>query len=388
MPRFADIRGQDRAHDLLRRAAGRGRLPHAYLFHGTKGVGKTSTAFALAQFVNCAAPAGPEPCGQCPSCRKYNHLHHPDFHWIFPMAGSAGGKRLKGDARAEHVKRTREERLTPGIHGLSYTGSAGIAIGRDEDTMVGSVGELRREAGYAPVESRVKVFVITEAERMTQEASNSLLKVLEEPPPDNLLVLTTDRPSGLLDTIISRCQSVRFRDLSEEEIVGLLKERVRILRDPRKKKTSESDPPSDEAAALAAALAGGSLTRAADLVTEDIVRDRDDAVGFLGLEPGDPRIHEKVSELNAAKDRRLISRLIEFGLLWQGDLLRAATGAPVSLANRDREAQVRGQAAAAGIEEIRRRTRALEEAKRALEGNGFVPLVLYALVHGMEVPAR
>jgi DNA polymerase-3 subunit delta' len=388
MPRFADIRGQNRAHDLLRRAAARERLPHAYLFHGTRGVGKTSTAFALAQFVNCGSPSETDACGACPSCLKYNRLHHPDFHWIFPMAGSEGGVRLKGDARADHVKKTREERLTPGIHGLSYKGSASIAIGRDEDTVVGSVGELRREAGYAPVEARVKVFVITEAERMTQEASNSLLKVLEEPPPQNLLVLTTDRPSGLLDTIVSRCQSVRFRDLSEEEITALLLERVRILRDPRKPKTSESDPPAPEAAALAAALAGGSLTRAADLVTEDIVKARDQAVGFLGLPPGDPRIHETVAELSAGKDRRLLARLIEFGLLWQGDLLRAATGAPVSLANRDREAQVRRQSAATGIVEIRRRTRALEEAKRALEGNGFLPLVLYALVHGMEASAR
>jgi len=388
MPSFADIRGQDRAHDLLRRAAARDRLPHAYLFHGTKGVGKTSTAFALARFVNCDNPTETDACGTCSSCLKYSRLHHPDFHWIFPMAGSENGKPMKGDRRAEHVRAVRDERVQPGIHVLSYKGSASIAIGRDEDTVVGSVGELRREAGYAPVEARVKVFVISEAERMTQEASNSLLKVLEEPPPANLLILTAERPTGLLDTIVSRCQTVRFRDLSEEEITALLLERVRILREPRKPKTSASDPPDPGVAALAAALAGGSLTRAAALVTEDIVKLRDEAVWFLGLPPGDPRVHEKVDELGAAKDRRLISRLIEFGLLWQGDLLRAATGAPVSLANRDREDLVRRQSAAIGVAQIRRRTRALEEAKRALEGNGLLPLVLYALVHGMEASVR
>ncbi len=399
MPRFADIQGQERAHALLRRAAERGRLPHAYLFHGTRGVGKTTTAFALAQFLNCEAPTAEDSCGECPSCRKFMHLRHPDLHWIFPMAGSEGGKRLKGDARAEHVRAILDERLSPGIHGLTYPGSAVIAIGRDEDSVVGSVGELRRQAGYAPVEARVKVFVVSEADRMTTEAANSLLKILEEPPPDNLLVLTTDRPSGLLDTIVSRCQAVRFRDLAEDAVAALLVERAEAAAEAAASAKGRKKPavrvPTPEAAALAAALARGSLTYAQNLLDsgDDVVEQRDQALAFLRLPAGDPRLHEEVKELSRAEtgakgrptvDRRAAGRLIEFGLLWQADLLRAATGSDVSPANRDRAAEIRAEAADLDVPTLRRRIQALEEARRAMEGNVFMPLVLYRLAHVMS----
>ncbi len=385
MPRFADIRGQERAHDLLRRAAARDRLPHAYLFHGTRGVGKTSTAFALAQYLNCARPAPGDSCGTCPSCGKFSRLRHPDLHWIFPMAGSEGGKRLKGDSRSDHVRATLDERLAPGIHGLSYKASASIAIGRDEDSMVGSVGELRRQAGFAPVEARIKVFVITEAERMTAEAANSLLKVLEEPPPGNLLILTTHRPTGLLDTIVSRCQAVRFRDLLEEEIAALLVERLTEAAGAEgapgrgRRKAAAAAPPQPRAAGLAAALARGSLTHAASLLEEDVVAGRDVALRHLELRPGDPGLYEGIEELVALRDRAAVARLLDFGVLWAQDLLRAATGSAVPLSNRDREAAVRAEAAGIAVAAIRRRVRALEEARRAMEGNVYLPLVLHRL---------
>ncbi len=358
----------------------RGRIPHAYLFHGVKGVGKTTTAFALAQYLNCDARTEEDSCGQCPSCRKIAHLQHPDVHWIFPMAGS-----LKGDKRAEHIRKTTDLLLEPGIHGLSHPGAASIGIGRDTDSLAGSVGELRKQAGYAPVEARVKVFVVSEAERMTTEAANSLLKVLEEPPPDNLLVLTTQRPRELLDTIVSRCQLLRFRDLGEDEIIELITERVRLGATKKK----EGDPPDPQAARLAAALARGSVTNAADLVAEDVVARRDEALGFLNLHPGDPRLHAAIKDLVRQKDRTIIARIIDFGLLWLGDLLRVATDSGIAPANRDLESQARAMAASMPVEEIRRRSRVLEEARAAMNGNVYLPLVLHGLANGLagdEVP--
>ena len=375
MPRFADVHGQEAAHALLRRAAAKDRLPHAFLFHGVKGSGKTTTAFALAQFLNCEAPSEADACGRCAPCRRIDAFGHPDVHWIFPMAGS-----LKGDKRHKHIRDTIAERTSGGIHVLGYAGAASIGIGRDEDARAGSVGELRSQAGYAPVEARVKVFVVTEAERMHHEAANSVLKVLEEPPEQNLLVLTAQRPNELLTTIVSRCQTVRFRDLSEEEIQSLLVERARLVdgeTEGRKKK--ETRPPTPEEAALAAALGRGSLTRAAALVQEDVTALRDQALAFLGLPTGDPRVHEAVQDLAGRKDRSLIERLLDFGLLWQGDLLRALSGSALPLANRDREGDARAEAARTSLEEIRRRTRALEDARRAMAGNVYLPLVLYNL---------
>lgn len=388
MPCFADILGQERAHGLIRRAVDRDRLPHAYLFHGRKGVGKTTTAFALAQYLNCENRGDEDACGDCRSCRRFHALKHPDLHWIFPMPGSSQGQKFKGEQRAKHLQDAMAERLAPGIHGLTYPGAASIAIGRDEDTRMGSVGELRRQAGYAPMEAATKVFVVTEAERMTREAANSLLKVLEEPPPDNLLVLTTERPGDLLDTIVSRCQSVRFDALPEETIVSLLLERG----GPVDKKGNRT-PPAEEAAAVAAALAGGSLTVAAGLIEEDVAAIRDEALAFLTQIPGDPGLHKAVANLDdllgssASKtgkgDRRAIELVVDIGMLWLTDLLRAASGSDLPPVNRDRAAQIKKEAAGLGVSEIRRRMEVLESARAALRGNVYRPLVLYPLVHGL-----
>jgi DNA polymerase-3 subunit delta' len=387
MPRFADIKGHARTHELLRLAVERDRLPHAYLFCGRKGVGKTETAFALGQYLNCEHPDAGDACGSCRSCRRFGRLQHPDLHWIFPMPGSTRGQRLKGAERAAHVQKTIRDRLASGIHRLSYPGAAFIAIGRDEETRVGSVGDLRRQAGLAPVEARIKVFVVTEAERMTREAANSLLKVLEEPPPDNLLILTTGRRGELPDTIVSRCHGVRFGDLGQELIVKLLMEKGGVV-DAKGHRT----PPSRDEAAIAASLAAGSLIQAAALLEEDVASVRDEALAFLTRAPGDPGLHEAMARLDemlgdkstpkGSRDRRVIELVLSIGVLWLGDLLRAATGSGLSLANRDREKEIRRQARRLSVTEIRKRMEVLDEARAALRGNVYRPLVLYPLVHG------
>ncbi len=375
MPRFADILGQNAVHDRLRNSVGADRLPHALLFHGAPGTGKTSTAFALAQYLNCDERTDVDACGVCNACRKIAKLQHPDVRWIFPMPGS-----LKGDKRAAHVRDTMDERVEQPIHVLTFPEAAGIAIGRDEDTRLGSVGELRKQASMSPVEGRVKVFVVSEAERMRFEAANSLLKVLEEPPEHNLIVLTTSRPRELLDTIVSRCQSVRFRDLTEPELAGILMERAQIAEpvEGRKRKKSYRAPTGNEAA-LASALARGSLSRAAAFLDEDVIELRDKAVALLRLTPGDPRLQELLAELHGARDRNLLERVLDFALLWQGDLLRALTQADVPLANRDREDQVRAEAQSTTVDAIRRRVESLEQARIAIRGNVYVPLLLLNL---------
>jgi DNA polymerase-3 subunit delta' len=407
MPRFTDIQGQDTAHDIVRRAVSRDRLPHAYLFEGTQGVGKTTTALALAQFLNCASPTEDDSCGECRSCRMIDRLQHPDVHWIFPMPGSEKGKKLRALERIDHMSEVREKRLAPDledqprrIHGLSYAGVASIAIGGDEDTRPGSIAELRHQATYAPAEGRIKVFIITEAERMKREAANSLLKILEEPPPNNLLVLTTHRPGDLLDTIASRCQAVRFRDLTEEEIVHLLAERGGWhFESPSKGKRREwlRRPPGSKDALLAAALSRGSLTRAGTLAHEKLRAWRDTAIEFLSLEPGDPRLHQMIKDLDkdiafeqtrdasaAENDRRVIELVLDLGLLWYGDVLRASTGSGVPLVNRDRERDVRSAAAHLPVGEIRRRVTLIENARTGLRGNVYRILVLYPLIMNLN----
>lgn len=165
---FTGIVGQTKALTLLSRAVESGRLAHGYLFAGPDGVGKTTAALALAAVLLCRFPQGIEPCGSCPGCRKFLSHNHPDLLRIQPD---------------------------------------GAAIKIDQ------IRELKKALTFAPFESRLRVVLIEEVQTMRREAGNSLLKVLEEPPPDNLLVLIGSTAGAMLDTIISRCQVIPFAPL-------------------------------------------------------------------------------------------------------------------------------------------------------------------------------
>lgn len=169
------VRGQKPALALLQRALEQERVAHAYLFAGPAGVGKRTTARLFAQGLVCTGEE--RPCGSCAACRRAAHGNHPDIHWIEPDGSSV---------RIEQVR------------------------------------ELRRNAALRPYEARRKVFVLAGADAMTEQAQNALLKTLEEPPGEAVLILIADAPGRLRETILSRTQMVRFGLLGLREVAGVL----------------------------------------------------------------------------------------------------------------------------------------------------------------------
>jgi len=167
--RLQDFVGNNVLVDLLRRVA----LPPASLFRGAEGVGKTTLSLSLAALENCRKSGSGDFCGECESCIKIASGNHPDVILFQP-------------------------------------GGASISI----DAM----RRLSREAQFHPFQGNIRVFIVDRAEQMTQEAANSILKTLEEPPPTSHIILTTCFPELLLPTIRSRCQSFLFRGLSREEL--------------------------------------------------------------------------------------------------------------------------------------------------------------------------
>lgn len=169
---FAEVAGQETVKAILSRAAAEDRVAPAYLFSGTRGVGKTTIARILAKALNCEkAPTG-EPCNTCEQCRKVVMGNHVD---VVEIDGAS---------------------------------NRGIEDAR----------RLREAIGYAPMEGRYKVFIIDEAHMLTREAFNALLKTLEEPPPRVTFVLATTEPHKFPVTIISRCQHFTFKRLPENEL--------------------------------------------------------------------------------------------------------------------------------------------------------------------------
>ncbi len=169
---FSEIIGQAKAVKLLSRSLAGDRLAHGYLFTGPEGVGKTTTALALAAGLFCTAPEDEKPCGLCGGCLKFFSGNHPDFLQIRPD---------------------------------------GAVIKIDQ------VRALKKALSFSPFEAGRRIILIEDVQTMGRPAANSLLKILEEPPPDNLLLLIASESEPILPTIVSRCQVIPFTPLTTEQ---------------------------------------------------------------------------------------------------------------------------------------------------------------------------
>jgi DNA polymerase-3 subunit gamma/tau len=175
---FSDLVGQSHVTSTLANAIKNDRVAHAYIFSGARGVGKTTAARILAKAMNCVKGPTPEPCGECDSCKEI-----------------AAGTSLDV-----------------------------IEIDAASNRGIDQIRELREMVRYAPAASRSKVVLLDEAHMLTTEASNALLKTLEEPPDRVIFVMATTQPEDLEDTIRSRSQHFHFRALTFAEITGRLEE--------------------------------------------------------------------------------------------------------------------------------------------------------------------
>ena len=183
MLNFDNIFGQDGAIDQLRRAYLAQRLPHGLVFAGPVGVGKATTARALAALFLCERPQRDVPCGKCASCRAIAADAHPDYHVITK------------ELIRYHDKTGKSKGIDLSIHVLRP--------------------ELVAKAALKPVMNVGKVFVVEQADLMNAQAQNAILKTLEEPAGRAVIVLLTDQLNALLPTIRSRCQVVQFAALGE-----------------------------------------------------------------------------------------------------------------------------------------------------------------------------
>ncbi len=203
----------------LARAVAADRLPQVLLLTGPNGVGKQRLALWLAQLVLCAARSDGEPCGTCGPCRRVLDLAHPDVHWFVPVQRPKTGD---ADKQAEEVATALLEvmaarRANPVWSAPDGTAGHGVASAR----------LVQRQAGLTAVESRWRVFIIGNAERLVMQesspdAANALLKLLEEPPPGSLFVLTTPEPGLLLPTIRSRAVPVRLHRVAAVDVRAFL----------------------------------------------------------------------------------------------------------------------------------------------------------------------
>jgi DNA polymerase-3 subunit gamma/tau len=257
---FDEVIGQAHISHTLANAITQGRIAHAYLFSGTRGVGKTSTARVLAKALNCEKGPTPTPCNQCSLCQEIN-------------AGSA-------------------------VDVLEIDGASNRGI--DE------IRELRESVRYAPARGKYRIYIIDEVHMLTKEAFNALLKTLEEPPPHVVFIFATTEPQRIPITILSRCQRFAFHRISLRDIVSHLQ---RIAQ-------AEGVTIDDEGLRLIAKSAEGSMRDAQSLFDQLItfggkeIR-AEDIASILGI-VGQDRLHHCMEAVLMRKPGDIVRLVAEF----------------------------------------------------------------------------
>ena len=227
--KFSDIIGNRTVAEAMVSMADSGRVAHAVLLYENEGSGALALALAYLQYLNCANPSGGDSCGQCPSCRQMEKLIHPDVHFVFPV--NKGPKTSDDKPTSEsYVKYWRELALAD-----PYFTEADLqkAIGIESKNGLIAVAEAKSiitKLSLSPVYDGYKAVIFYLPEKMNQETANRLLKMVEEPPQKTLFLFITHAPEKVLQTIFSRCQSIRVMPLTKEE-QRLVQERRPMVED-------------------------------------------------------------------------------------------------------------------------------------------------------------
>ena len=373
---WSTVLDQERVVDTLRHALAQDRVAHAYLLHGPNGVGKRAVAYEMARALQCPEQ-DEEACDACPACRKTRRMVHPDVHVHLPHPWSDEADRDEEDM-GTRIRRLGENPYAvidymrrPSLSDPSETSNQQVYYRIDQVRQ-----DVIQPMSLARGEGRYKVNILLDAEKMREEAANAFLKLLEEPPPQTVFLLTTNRPEQLLPTILSRCQRLRFDPLLPETIEQALVER------------DEMEP---DAASMLARMADGSYSQALELAAnENLMTSRELVLDYFRA-----AYTQKVEPLNRCiqelqkQGRERVKSVLRLMLRWVRDLLLYRTmGEDAPLVNVDqREAVARfcGNLPDADLEGM---VGLVEEAVELAERNVRVPLLLTALAHGLARAMR
>lgn len=257
---FNSILGQERLKKNLKKALENHQLVHAYLLEGQTGLGKKRIAYQLAKGICCRAE-GSRPCNQCISCKKLEHGNHPEIKWL----------KEEGSIKIEAIRL------------------------------------LQRDLQLKPYEGTQKVYIICDADKMTPQAQNALLKTLEEPPEYATIILLTTNATSLLPTVVSRCQVMKLLPVAIEKIQTYL---------VKEKGIEENE------AKVVGALSNGVIGKALQLLEDEDFRKRRKEVIRITrdiIEKNTIQTLEKIIFFN--EERSNIDELLEILMGWYRDLL-------------------------------------------------------------------
>jgi DNA polymerase-3 subunit delta' len=349
VPLYGHAELRSRFEDSIRRES----FPSSLLLQGPRGVGKQRLALWLGQRLLCEASSAP--CGTCQSCRFARQLTHPDLHWYFPRPRLKDTDPELDDIREDYAEAIAERAAGNGLY-APPSGSEGI--------YVATVRAIVQQAVMSPAIGKRKIFIIGDAERMvpqegSEQAANAFLKLLEEPPADTTIVLTSSEHGALLPTIRSRVVSIRVPLVAPKDVREFLADGA-----VARHLASEETLPAAEAerVAFAGGAPGRLLAGAAWAKALDNARRLLDAVG------GKPGAGYEAAWSQAASKAR-------------GSFADTLDALTIALHERARASAGRGDRSALGAS---RAVAAVEVAKERIDGNASPQLITINLIRELE----
>ena len=320
-----DIVGHGWAVEYLRRSIHGGHSAHAYLFAGPAHIGKGTLALRLAQALICERGAA-DPCLTCRACRRVANGNHPDVRTV-SLATQA-------DAKKADEPKSRE-------------------LGID------AVRAWQRDIDLRPFEASRRVFILEDAETLTDQAANAMLKTLEEPPPHAVLILVAHVAGDLLPTIVSRCRVLRLRPVDRQTIAAALQRRYNVT-------------PAD--AELLAAWSGGRFGCAAAAMNDpDILEQQHARLDVLaGLRAAGVVARLKWAEERAKDYRASHATIDDWLVLWQSwwrDVMLIGSGCTDGITFVERQVELAEVASAVALPQVHRFLRHLERTREQLADN-------------------
>ncbi len=280
--------GQRRGVSFLQNLIQKGRTPHSLLLFGPTGTGKAAAAIEMGRALHCEHGGGLGACESCKGCRKTKALNHPDFSVLFPMPA-----RKELDANHALTQQVIEDPYGYPLPDEGHT----ISIER--------IRSIQKQFSYGAYEGKWRTSVILHADQMRPEAGNALLKTLEEPHDRCLLILTASNLEALLPTIVSRCQYLKFSQLSSQEVEAAL---------------ISQEGGEAETARFVARACGGSFRRAREMVDGDFQEAQDRSYRFLHALIWGEEFPTYTALENLSRDRQAVWQVLEGAELWLRDV--------------------------------------------------------------------
>jgi DNA polymerase III subunit delta' len=335
-------KGQNKIIDMLKRSIREQNMAHAYLLSGPAHVGKRTLAIEFAQALNCEAPD--PPCGNCRSCRHIAEGKHPDIIFVnLELAAEISRNSNTGDP------------------------SPITKIGID------CVKELQRLANFPPYEGRYRVFIFEEAVYLSNEASNSLLKILEEPPVRVMWLLISNEKFRLLPTVVSRCQQLKLKPMNIDELRDML--------------INDHDVEAEKAeflARLSRGCPGWALSAIVDnSIMEERLKDIDMIATLMsaGIEQRFNYVGRIATELS--RDREALNRVITSARSWWRDLMYIKCDCQEAVVNVDYQKMLEQQSRNLSLTEIESYIKSLYSVEEQISQNVNIRLAFESLMISM-----